>query len=166
MVAPESSLVGRTLDERYTLLEPIGTGGAGEVYLARLLKLDRTLLDAAVAVLAPHRVSFVLDAFRAHPHLVDALAEATAQGKTRLQRHAALRALGRLRKPARADLVAMRIRDIEQANTCGEMRTAFKKLVPWRDPRVKELADDLRARPPTDRHLGCLRAILRKVKSR
>src|SRR5688572_859826 len=40
---PESSLSGTILDGRYELLEPIGAGGVGEVYRARLLKLDRTV---------------------------------------------------------------------------------------------------------------------------
>jgi serine/threonine protein kinase len=38
---PKSSLSGTTLDGRYELLEPIGSGGVGDVYRARLLKLDR-----------------------------------------------------------------------------------------------------------------------------
>lgn len=42
-VKPESSLSGTILDGRYELLEPIGAGGVGEVYRARLLKLDRTV---------------------------------------------------------------------------------------------------------------------------
>ena len=39
--AQESSLVGKVLDDRYEVLELIGAGGVGEVYRARLLKLDR-----------------------------------------------------------------------------------------------------------------------------
>jgi len=38
---PESSLSGTTLDGRYELFELIGSGGVGDVYPARLLKLDR-----------------------------------------------------------------------------------------------------------------------------
>ena len=121
---------------------------------------DPALLEAAVSVLVPHRVRFVLGAFRSNPHLEEALAEATATGHTRLQRHAALAALRRLRKQSRADLVAMRILDVQQATTCAEMRTAFKKLRTSGDPRVAELADELRGREATDRHSRCLRSIL------
>jgi serine/threonine-protein kinase len=123
---------------------------------------DPALLDAAVTVLAPHRVPFVLEAFRSNPRLADTLVEAIATGKTRLQRHAALKALGRLHKSDSADLIAMRILDVEQATTCGEMRTAFKKLGTSRDPRAKELVEDLRGRDSSDRQARCLRALLER----
>jgi len=40
---PESSLVGKVLDERYEILEIIGGGGVGVVYSARRVKLERTV---------------------------------------------------------------------------------------------------------------------------
>jgi serine/threonine-protein kinase len=122
---------------------------------------DGALLDAAVAVLAPHRVPFLLDTFRSNARLVEALAEAAATGATRLQRHAALGALGRLHQRSRADLVAMRILDVDQATTCAEMRTAFNNLRTSKDSRVKEFEAGLRARSPADRHARCLKAALR-----
>jgi len=127
---------------------------------------DHALLVAAVTVLAPHRVPLLLGAFRSNEELVETLAEATATGKTRLQRHAAFGALGRLRQRERADLVAMRILDVEQATTCAQMRTAFNKLPASQDPRAKELAEDLRARPATDRQARCLRTMLHRHRSK
>jgi serine/threonine-protein kinase len=127
---------------------------------------DPALLDAAVAILAPRRVPVLLDAFRSNDHLVEALAEATAKGKSRVQRHAALWALSRLRRGDTVDLVAMRILDFEQATSCSEMRTAFNKIRTSTDPRVTELADDLRERAPTDRHARCLRAMLHRQKGK
>jgi serine/threonine-protein kinase len=122
---------------------------------------DATLLDTAVSVLAPHRVPFVLEAFKSNPQLVPALADAAATGNSRLQRHAALSALERLREDSRADLVAMRILDLQQGTTCSEMRTAFNKLRLSPDPRAKDVVEELRGRPPTDRHARCLRTLLR-----
>jgi hypothetical protein len=123
---------------------------------------DHALLDAAVTVLSPGRVAVVVEAFRDNPHLVEALAAAAATGTTRMQRHAALSALDRLGTDGGADLVAMRLLDLEQATTCDEMRTAFNKLATSGDPRAKQVGDDLRARPPTDRQVRCLRAVLRE----
>jgi serine/threonine-protein kinase len=37
----EKSLVGAVLEDRYEVLERIGAGGVGEVYRARMKKLDR-----------------------------------------------------------------------------------------------------------------------------
>jgi hypothetical protein len=127
---------------------------------------DPALLDTTVAILAPHRVPVLLSAFRSNEHLVEALAKATATGKSRQQRHAALWALSRLRRGDAVDLVAMRILDLEQATTCPEMRTTFKKVIASTDPRVTELADDLRERAPTDRHARCLRTLLQKRKGK
>jgi eukaryotic-like serine/threonine-protein kinase len=41
--APDSSLVGKLIDDRYELLEVIGDGGVGVVYRARRVKLERML---------------------------------------------------------------------------------------------------------------------------
>jgi serine/threonine protein kinase len=44
----DSSLVGKVLDDRYEVLERIGAGGVGEVYRARMLKLDRLVAVKAL----------------------------------------------------------------------------------------------------------------------
>ena len=50
----QSSLVGAILDDRYEVLERIGAGGVGEVFRARMLKLDRLV---AVKVLHENLVA-------------------------------------------------------------------------------------------------------------
>jgi eukaryotic-like serine/threonine-protein kinase len=40
-LVPQEALVGQVLDDRYRVLACIGAGGVGEVYSARMLKLDR-----------------------------------------------------------------------------------------------------------------------------
>jgi serine/threonine protein kinase len=121
---------------------------------------DRALLDAAIAALTPRNVPFLLGAFRANEHLVEALVAGTTASKNALQRHAAVRALARLHEGARVDVVAMRIVDLQQASTCAEMRSTFKKLSASKDPRVGEFADQLRERPSTDPQARCLRSLL------
>jgi serine/threonine protein kinase len=44
----DSALVGKVLDGRYEVLERIGAGGVGEVYRARMLKLDRLVAVKAL----------------------------------------------------------------------------------------------------------------------
>ena len=46
--APSDPFVGQVLDERFRLIEPIGSGGMGNVYRARQLSVDR---DVAVKLL-------------------------------------------------------------------------------------------------------------------
>jgi serine/threonine protein kinase len=122
---------------------------------------DRALLDAAVTVLSPRNVPLFVDAFRRNEHLVEALVAGTTESRTSVQRHAAVWALARLQEGARVDVIAMRIVDLRQATRCAEMRTIFKKLAASKqDPRVDDLGDELRARPPTDPHARCLRSML------
>jgi GrpB-like predicted nucleotidyltransferase (UPF0157 family) len=123
---------------------------------------DPALADAAVNALAEERVAFVIDAFRTNPRLVEALAEATAKGTTSELRHAALEGLRLLGQHARADLVAIGILDVEQAPNCGAMRAAFKRLRASEDPRVREFKAELRKRGRSDRHVRCLRRVLRR----
>ena len=91
---------------------------------------------------------------------IAALVEATAHGTTPELRHAALDELHALGEEARADLVAMRMLDVEQAETCSAMRDAFKELRASDDPRVWKLKSDLRARGRRDRHVRCLKRLL------
>jgi serine/threonine protein kinase len=123
---------------------------------------DPALVVAAVNALTSERVAFVTGAFRANPRLVEALAETTSSGATAELRHAAHDALGSLGEEARADLVAMRIRDIEQATQCSAMRATFKRLRASQDPRVAEFKADLRKRGRSDPHVRCLRRALRR----
>jgi serine/threonine-protein kinase len=123
---------------------------------------DPSLVEAAVAALAADRVSFVVGAFRSNPRLVEALTEATAKGARTDQRHAAYDGLRSLGQQSRADLVAMRILDVEQASTCAPMRAAFKKLRGSKDPRLRELVEDLLARGRKDPHAKCLGRALRR----
>lgn len=122
---------------------------------------DRALLDAAVAVLGPADVPFLVDAFRSNEHLVESLVAGTTESKRSLHRHAAVWALARLHEGARVDVVAMRLVDFRQATTCAEMRTTFKKLAAGKqDSRVRELDDELRALPRSDPRARCLRSLL------
>jgi serine/threonine protein kinase len=123
---------------------------------------DPALVDAAVDALTGERVAVVIDAFRGSPHLVDALAEATAKGPTSALRHAAHEGLRLMDQEARADLVAMGILDVEEASKCGEMRAAYKRLRAQEDRRVQEFKADLRKRGRTDPHVRCLLRALRR----
>jgi eukaryotic-like serine/threonine-protein kinase len=123
---------------------------------------DPNVVDAAIAALAPEHVGFVVESFRTNPRLVEGLSKLTAEGTTSEQRHAAHAGLKALGQEPRADLVAMRILDVEQAKACGSMRTAFAKLRGSRDPRFKQLVDDLRGRGRKDRHVRCLGRALRR----
>jgi hypothetical protein len=122
---------------------------------------DRALLDAAVAVLSPGNVPFLVNAFRSNEHLVEALVAGTTESRNSLHRHAAVWALARLHEGARVDVIAMRIVDFRQAPTCSEMRMTFKKLAASKqDSRVDEIDDELRALPPSDPRARCLRSLL------
>lgn len=123
---------------------------------------DPSLVDAAVAALSEDRVSFVVSAFRSNPRLVEALAAGTAGGATADLRHAAYDGLRMIGQESRADLVAMGIRDLEQATRCSSMKSTFKKLRGSRDPRVQALVDDLRGRGRKDPHVKCLGRHLRR----
>jgi hypothetical protein len=117
---------------------------------------DPNLVDAATAALAPEHVGFVVESFRTNPRLVEGLSKLTAEGTTSEQRHAAHAGLKALGQEPRADLVAMRILDVEQATACRSMRAAFAKLRGSRDPRFKQLVNDLRGRGRKDGHVRCL----------
>jgi hypothetical protein len=123
---------------------------------------DPALVVAAVNGLTSERVAFVTGAFRANPRLVEALAETTSSGASAEQRHAAHDALRSLGEEARADLVAMRIRDIEQETQCSAMRATFKRLRGSEDPRVAGFKAELRKRGRSDPHVRCLRRALRR----
>jgi serine/threonine-protein kinase len=123
---------------------------------------DPALVAAAVAALDGTQVAFVTGAFRSNPQLIPALLVATASGKTSALRHAALDVLHALNADSRADLVAMRILDIEQADSCGEMRAAYNELRSVKDPRVPAFKSDLRSRGKRDRHVRCLKRQLKR----
>jgi hypothetical protein len=124
---------------------------------------DPALVDAAVAGLTAERVSFVVDSFRTNARLGDGLVEAAARGATADVRHAALAALEALGQKERADVVAMRMRDVEQATACDQLRVTFKELVAAKDPRIRPFLEDLRRRGRHDRHVKCLgRALSRR----
>jgi serine/threonine-protein kinase len=124
---------------------------------------DAALYEVALATLAADRVPFVVEAFRANDRLPDGLAEAAASGATTELRHAAYEGLRTLGQDARADLVAMRMRDVDQATSCGPMRTSFNKLRASKDPRIKQFLDELAKRGRKDRHVKCLgRALARR----
>jgi hypothetical protein len=123
---------------------------------------DPALAQAAVKAFDRTRIAFVVDAFRSNPQLVVALVGATAEATTSEQRHAAHESLRMLGEEARADLVAMRILDVEQASTCPVMRDAFKQLRGSNDPRIQTLRTDLRSRGRRDRHTKCLKRMLRR----
>jgi serine/threonine-protein kinase len=123
---------------------------------------DPALLDAVAEALTAERVTFVLNAFRDNPRLAEILAKATSTGTSFELRHAAYESLRTLGQESSADLVAMQILDVEQATKCSPMRAAWKELRGSKDPRVKELTDDLRARGRKDLHFRCLRRLLRR----
>jgi hypothetical protein len=123
---------------------------------------DPALAEAAVGALTAERIPLVVDAFRTNSRLVDALAETTANGSTPELRHAAHQALRMLGQEARADLIAMTIFDLEHATRCSTMRGAYNQLRSSKDPRVHELKAELRRRGRNDRHVRCLRRMLRR----
>jgi serine/threonine protein kinase len=122
---------------------------------------DAALMDASVAALSADRVAFVVGAFRSNLRLAGALSDATARGATTELRHAAYDGLDALGQRSRADVIAMRILDVEQATSCPPMRTAWKALQGAKDPRVRQLLRDLLARGRKDRHVRCLGRALR-----
>jgi hypothetical protein len=123
---------------------------------------DAALANAAVQVLDTERVGFVTEAFHENPQLVAALADATAQAATVDLRHAALEGLRRLGQEARADLVAMRMLDVEQASSCAVMRDTYKRVRASGDPRVTPWRTELRARGRKDPHVRCLKRMLQR----
>jgi hypothetical protein len=123
---------------------------------------DPVLAEAAANTLTNDRISFVVERFRENPRLIEALAATSGGGATPELRHAAYDALGELDQRARADLFAMGALDLEQATKCAEMRTAFKQLRASKDPRVRQLTADLRARGRKDPQVRCLRRLLRR----
>jgi eukaryotic-like serine/threonine-protein kinase len=118
------------------------------------------LLGGAVDELTAERVPILRRAFQDNPQLVEALALATATGRTVELRHAAHEALRALGQESRADLVAMRILDCEQASTCKTMLASFKQLRRMKDPRIQEFIQNLRRRGRNDPHVKCLRRLL------
>jgi hypothetical protein len=66
-----------------------------------------------------------------------------------------------LDQESRADLVAMWMLDLEDAQRCPTMRSLWKRLRASDDPRVQALKNDLRKRGRNDRHLRCLKRQLR-----
>jgi eukaryotic-like serine/threonine-protein kinase len=94
------------------------------------------------------------------PDPAAALARAVAEGATAAERHAAFDRLRKLGEASRADLVAMRILDVEQATSCPAMRNAFKPLRASTDLRVQAFKADLRSRGRRDKHLKCLKRVL------
>jgi serine/threonine-protein kinase len=123
---------------------------------------DPSLVTAAVNALAPKRVAFVVDAFRANPKLTEALAQTTARGATAELRHAAHDGLRALEQESQADLVAMWILDVEQATSCSTMRSAFKKIRAANDPRLSQLKAELRKRDRKDPHARCLKRLIKR----
>jgi hypothetical protein len=122
---------------------------------------DAALAGAAVSAIDPKQVSFVVETFRSNPQLLPALANATAQGETAEQRHAALDGLKLLGQDAQADLIAMRILDVKQSTTCSTMREAMKQLS-GKDPRITAFKAEVRARGKHDPQVRCLKKMVRR----
>jgi serine/threonine protein kinase len=125
-------------------------------------RADTALTGAAVTALDPEHIAFVVDAFRANPQLPAALAAATSERTTPERRHAALEGLRALGQEAQADLIAMRILDVQQAPSCPAMRDAWKPLRGSTDPRVQKLKAEVRSRGRRDPQLKCLKRLLRR----
>jgi hypothetical protein len=123
---------------------------------------DPALVQAAVSALTPKRVTFMLDAFKPNPKLIETLAQATAAGATSELRHAAHEGLRALDQESQADLVAMWILDVRQATSCSSIRAAYKKVRSSNDPRLYALNAELRKRDRKDAHVRCLRRYLRR----
>jgi hypothetical protein len=123
---------------------------------------DPALVQAAVSALTPKRVTFVLDAFKPNPKLIEALAQATAAGTTSELRHTAHEGLRELGQESQADLVAMWILDVRQATSCSSIQSAYKKVRASNDPRFYALNAELRKRDRKDAHVRCLRRYLRR----
>ena len=121
---------------------------------------DSALAKAAVQVLARDELAFVTQTFASNPQLVASLAEVTAQGATFDARHLALDGLRQLGQESRADLVAMRMLDVEQATSCNAMKDTYKRLRASGDPRVAPFRTELRARGRKDPHVRCLKRLL------
>jgi serine/threonine-protein kinase len=123
---------------------------------------DQDLLDALAEALTKERVSFMVDAFHANPRLVEVLANVAANGASFELRHAAYDQLRTLGQDSHADLIGMRLLDLDQAPKCSQMRAAFKELRTSKDPRVKILTTNLRSRSRKDPQLKCLHRLLRR----
>ena len=122
---------------------------------------DPALAEAAAKTLSPDRLAFVIGAFRANERLAATLADTTAKGATSDLRHAAHEGLRMLEQESRADLVAMWLLDLEEAQRCSTMKSAWKHLRASSDPRVATLKSDLRKRSRNERHVRCLKRLLR-----
>ena len=123
---------------------------------------DAALAGAAVSAIDREHVAFVVETFRANPQLPAALGAATAELATSEQRHAALAGLRALGQEAKADLIGMRILDVQQAPACPAMREAFKPLRGSTDPRVQALKAEIRGHGRRDPQMRCLKRLLRR----
>jgi serine/threonine-protein kinase len=123
---------------------------------------DAALTGAAVSAIDRDHVAFVVATFRANPQLPAALGAATAELTTSEQRHAALAGLRALGQERQADLIGMRILDVQQAPACPAMREAFKPLRGSTDPRVQKLKAEIRGHGRRDPQVRCLKRLLRR----
>jgi serine/threonine protein kinase len=129
---------------------------------AKAAGADAALATAAVQLLDGAGVAFLVEAFRENPQLAAALVEASAKGASFELRHAAYEGLRKLGQESRADVVAMRMLDVEQATSCSVMRDAYKRVRASGDPRVASFRTQLRARGRKDAHVRCLKRLLQR----
>ena len=122
---------------------------------------DPALAEAAAKTLGPDQLEFVIGAFRSNERLVATLADTAAKGTTSDLRHTAHEGLRMLEQESRADLVAMWLLDLEEAQRCSTMKSVWKHLRGSEDPRVATLKSDLRKRSRNERHVRCLKRLLR-----
>ncbi|HKU40935.1 MAG TPA: serine/threonine-protein kinase, partial [Polyangiales bacterium] len=97
---------------------------------------DPSLPAVAVSALNRERLAQVVSAFGPNPQLTAALVEAAAQADTAERRHLAYDGLRQLGRESKADLAAMYMLDVTQANACPAMRDAYKRLRATNDPRI------------------------------
>jgi hypothetical protein len=122
---------------------------------------DPALAEVAATSLSADGLQLAVGAFRANERFAAALADEVVQAATTEQRRLAHDGLRLLGQESRADLVAMWILDLEDAQRCPTMRSLWKRLRASDDPRVQALKSDLRKRGRNDRHVRCLRRQLR-----